>query len=179
MEVNTRPYPQESIYVSSQGGRERVFVTKFTLKMGLYPQVFKSELIPGCWRGLLLDELEDDDTWLVHESLYYSDTLSKDGLWINRSGIDLHKMPNALTFRSSLEDVKHVPTQRANKDAPAWYNLPYEVILMRDGYLVTFKIVSQRRGRSQEPETDCADVIYKDAHYDTVGMSQLFSSARW
>ncbi|KEF62394.1 uncharacterized protein A1O9_00366 [Exophiala aquamarina CBS 119918] len=36
----------------------------------------------GCWRGLFLDE-KTDSGWVLEESVFYSDRLSEDGLWID------------------------------------------------------------------------------------------------
>ena len=104
-------YPHESIDESEYDGRRRVFVTKFLLKQGCYPQCFSTKPVQG-WRGLLPQDFDTQkDAWEVSEELYYSDTLSQDGLLI--SGPAIHPVPGKLCFYITKEEARNFPGRKA------------------------------------------------------------------
>ena len=178
MEVGKAKYPPESIERSREDGRDRVCVTEFLLKKGLHRQVYESRPLrfKGAWRPLWEDELGNDGTWSVEEPLYYSDTIFQNKVWISDE-IDLHDMPNSLTFKIALDDVRHLPKRLGRGRASFYYKVEYEVLLRLDRYEMTFELVMPRNGKWPEHGDRYADVIRKKGYYDATGVSELYSSA--
>ncbi|KIW88504.1 uncharacterized protein Z519_11073 [Cladophialophora bantiana CBS 173.52] len=173
-EIDRRMYPAESWYTSPQNGHVRVNVTRFLFRQGFHPQRFSSAPFQG-WRGLIPDDMEDG-SWLIQEQLYYSDTLSQDGLWIDDPTVDIQAMPAPLSFRISSEEARLFPRERGPTNAE-WFYLEYDLILSLDGHIMTFIFTIPKKGRFPKRGDRYANVMRKAGHYDTAGVSKLFNSA--
>ncbi|OQV11073.1 hypothetical protein CLAIMM_14973 [Cladophialophora immunda] len=174
-EVNAHLYPPQSRYRSPHDHQIRVPVTRFLLRQGLHPQCYSSEPLQG-WRGLFPHERFADGTWLIEETLYYSDTVSQDKLWIHDHVLGIRAMPGTLNFHISTEEAQRFPQEQSPTDGPYYY-LDYELILTLDGHIMTFKFIIPRTGRWPTHGDRYANVMYRTGQYDTAGVSQLFSSA--
>ncbi|KIX92712.1 uncharacterized protein Z520_11564 [Fonsecaea multimorphosa CBS 102226] len=174
-EVNQRHYPRESQYRSPQDGRIRVPITRFLLRQGLHAQQFSCDPFQG-WKGLMQHEVDKDGYGLIEETLYYSDTVAEDGLWIDDDALDIHEMPAPLRIRLTLDEVRRFQRRKGTNNR-WWYHVDYELILTLDGHIMTFKFIIPRTGRWPTRGDRYADVMYRTGQYDTVGVSQLFNSA--
>ena len=69
------------------------------------------------------------NAWLVSETLWYSDTLSEDGLWIHDPKIDLYSLPGKLFFFITREEADNFHELKGRK----YRRFDYEVHLQVDG----------------------------------------------
>lgn len=172
-EVDGRPFPPDSVYRHAADGVERVYVTKLLLKKGLYPQRL-TRTVSG-FRALLLDELESDGTWLIQETIYYSDTLEQDGLWIEAEDIDLHAMEDVLEFRIAERDLEGF-TKHRGVHGRVWYYLDYDIQLRLDGEIMTAVFFVPRKGKwPQRGENRYANAMEAPASWSYAGAVRLYN----
>ena len=115
------------------------------------------------WRGLSLDEAGPHG-WEFLEYLYWTDSICEDDIWVERPGIDMHRMPHPLKFSIPYEWSKDwTPQWSQNPKSSPWFHIEYKVRLRLDGMKMTFELVvpktgnftvEQKKGRSKKRRAD-------------------------
>lgn len=176
-EPKGRHYPQESLYTSPHDGRQRVNQAKFLICPGqALPQ--EARVYYRGERVLLEDDTDDNGGWTVEECLYYSDTVSDNGVWVEAPDIDIHEMPSSLWFTISEADAGQFVSlhESAMSGGRRFYKIEYEVGLVLKGDKMTFEFVVPRRGTFPPGGDYGPNPIRQRGSYDCIGAFHLFHS---
>ncbi len=176
-QVNPEHYAFHHCEPSGQDGINRLRITRFLIKQGSYPQRFHVPPLEG-WRGLLPADMEEDETWIVEEEIWWSDKLSQDGIWIGPNpdpDLDLHPMPKPLTFKLTLKDVQRFPTEKGRRGIRYHY-MEYEIGATMDGSMITWTFTYPKSGKWPANGNRYADVESVEASYNTAGVTQMLNA---
>jgi hypothetical protein len=181
-EVDGRSYPTAKTEIDAQGV-ERVYVTRFLLTKGLHPQKVESSPLRGACRMLKLSDAivgpDGQRSWFVQETFFYSNSITRDGIWIEEKDIDLHPLPKVLGFHILESEIDGILEQGA--DGCEYYHVDYDVQIILDGHIMTTRFLVPKGGKWLEEEEDrhTADVLDKPGfvgRYDTTGVTQLYNT---
>lgn len=162
------------------GRWSRVEVSRFLIRSGERIGHYHRAVGPGgCWRGLFLDELKPHG-WDLEEEIFYSDTTSKDGLWVNSECNDIHPC-GKLLFSLKEEDCAdfELCTSTVNLAKPRPYKrLEYRIDFIIDGIRMTYQISIPRNGRLEGKDKQGLgrNPIRKLGVLDCSGSFELFNS---